>query len=116
MSAQAIFAERPSRAAADVIDLAHLVRQTLGDSVLEREILQLFARQATSLVVSIEAPAQADKRAMAAHTLKGSARAIGAWRVAEAAERAETSGEATVTASLRRAVEEANAAIALLLS
>ena len=65
------------------IDLAHLSRMTLGDTGVEREVLAMFAAQATDLVDRLAAmPADADRLA---HTLKGSARAIGAFRVADAA-------------------------------
>jgi HPt (histidine-containing phosphotransfer) domain-containing protein len=69
----------------DIIDEQHLARMTLGDSRLEREVLELFLRQAALMLGRIGAapPALA---AAAAHTLKGSARGIGAWRLAQAAE------------------------------
>jgi HPt (histidine-containing phosphotransfer) domain-containing protein len=70
------------------IDLVHLARMTLGDRGLEREVLQLFDRQASTLIVRMREAARASIRA-AAHTLKGSARGIGAWRVARAAEAVE---------------------------
>jgi HPt (histidine-containing phosphotransfer) domain-containing protein len=71
-----------------IIDAAHLGRMTLGDRQLEREVLQLFVRQTAAMLARIvdTEPARA---AVAAHTLVGSARGIGAWRVAEAAERVE---------------------------
>ncbi|HXW42245.1 MAG TPA: Hpt domain-containing protein [Xanthobacteraceae bacterium] len=68
-----------------VIDADHLGRMTLGDRRLEREILELFVRQ-TALMLERIAGAQPPSAAAAAHTLKGSARGIGAWRVARAAE------------------------------
>jgi HPt (histidine-containing phosphotransfer) domain-containing protein len=74
-----------SSIAGDVIDLAHLEQMTLGDPVLERQVLELFERQAELLLARMpqsEPPAVASL----AHTLCGSARAIGAWRVAAAAE------------------------------
>jgi HPt (histidine-containing phosphotransfer) domain-containing protein len=65
------------------IDLAHLGRMTLGDPVLEREVLAMFAAQSVKLIGALSAlPEDAPKLA---HTLKGSARAIGAFAVAEAA-------------------------------
>jgi HPt (histidine-containing phosphotransfer) domain-containing protein len=70
------------------IDEDHLARMTLGDRRLEREVLEIFVRQTTIMlgrIVSAE-PALA---AAAAHTLTGSARGIGAWRVARAAEHLE---------------------------
>jgi len=80
-SAPLLSGERP-------IDLVHLARMTLGDRGLEREVLQLFDRQASTLVVRMQEAARTSIRA-AAHTLKGSARGIGAWRVARAAEAVE---------------------------
>ncbi len=68
-----------------VIDEDHLGRMTLGDRRLEREILELFLRQTTIMLNRIVG-AEPPLAAAAAHTLKGSARGIGAWRVARAAE------------------------------
>jgi hypothetical protein len=67
------------------LDENHLERMTLGDRRLEREVLELFLRQTTIMLGRIvnAAPPLAGA---AAHTLKGSARGIGAWRVARAAE------------------------------
>jgi HPt (histidine-containing phosphotransfer) domain-containing protein len=76
------------RAADDVLDEHHLRRMTLGDQSLEREVLQVFARQITLMLKRI-APAEPTLAAAAAHTLKGSARGLGAWRVAHAAEQLE---------------------------
>jgi HPt (histidine-containing phosphotransfer) domain-containing protein len=65
------------------INLQHLARMTLGEPGLEREVLSLFATQSRDLIARlITLP---DDAAALAHTLKGSARAIGAFRVAEAA-------------------------------
>jgi HPt (histidine-containing phosphotransfer) domain-containing protein len=66
------------------IDIEHLQRMTLGDAGLEREVLAMFSAQAIRLMGDIAVPS-ADRRALV-HTLKGSARAIGAFHVAEAAE------------------------------
>jgi len=65
------------------IDIAHLQRMTLGDSSLEREVLAMFSAQAVGLVSAL-AGLPADAGALV-HTLKGSARAIGAFAVADAA-------------------------------
>jgi hypothetical protein len=103
------------------IDLVHLARMTLGDRGLEREVLQLFDRQASMLVARIRETAPAAGAAVA-HTLKGSARGIGAWRVASAAEALEHAvtrgGEADFAAALTRleaAATEARSVIAELL-
>jgi HPt (histidine-containing phosphotransfer) domain-containing protein len=71
-----------------VIDEDHLGRMTLGDRALEREVLEIFVRQ-TVIMLSRIAGAEPMLAAAAAHTLTGSARGIGAWAVAEAAERLE---------------------------
>jgi HPt (histidine-containing phosphotransfer) domain-containing protein len=65
------------------IDIEHLQRMTLGDASLEREVLAMFSTQAASLIGKLAA-LPTDAGALA-HTLKGSARAIGAFGVADAA-------------------------------
>ena len=69
------------------IDFDHLKRMTLGDASLEQEVLAMFAAQSTKLIGALAA-LPADAGALA-HTLKGSARAIGAFGVGEAAARLE---------------------------
>lgn len=71
-----------------VLDLAHLARMTLGERDLEREVLALFVRQTEILLPRIR---HADNQAAAtlAHTLRGSALGIGAFKVAQAAEEIE---------------------------
>ena len=106
-----------------VIDETHLERMTLGDRRLEREVLELFVRQTTIILGRIVGadPAMA---AASAHTLKGSARGIGAWRVARAAELVESAvaGEGGAAAmdeavtELKSASLEASAAIGARLS
>jgi HPt (histidine-containing phosphotransfer) domain-containing protein len=72
----------------------HLSRYTLGERALEREVLELFCTQSLVYLERLrEAQSDQDWKD-AAHSLKGSASAIGAWRAAEAAQRAEAlSGE-----------------------
>jgi HPt (histidine-containing phosphotransfer) domain-containing protein len=96
------------------IDIEHLGRMTLGDAVLEHEVLAMFSAQAVGLI-AILASLPANSTALA-HTLKGSARAIGAFRVAEAAADVETAirnGEdpARALAELDDAVAQARSAI-----
>jgi HPt (histidine-containing phosphotransfer) domain-containing protein len=71
------------------IDLVHLARQTLGDRALEREVLGLFVAQARSVLEMLIGARGERQRMELAHTLKGSARSIGAWRVAVKAEACE---------------------------
>jgi HPt (histidine-containing phosphotransfer) domain-containing protein len=113
----------PAAAAADdpietVLDLAHLARMTLGDASLEAEVLTLFERQATVLLAHMQ-DATPVAAAAFAHTLKGSARGIGAWGVAAAAAAVETNAErgsasatACAVARLTGAVEAVRADIA----
>jgi HPt (histidine-containing phosphotransfer) domain-containing protein len=100
-----------------IIDAHHLGRMTLGDRGLEREILQIFLRQMSLMLGRIRG-AEPALAAAAAHTLKGSARGIGAWHVAQAAERIERASRGgsdceldTAIGQLRQAAAEANAAI-----
>ncbi|MEO1207150.1 MAG: Hpt domain-containing protein [Pseudomonadota bacterium] len=71
------------------IDRAHLARYTMGDLALENEILGLFATQLPCMLRDILGANNKDDLMRAAHTLKGSARAIGAWALAEAAQKVE---------------------------
>ena len=73
-----------------VLDLEHLSRQTAGDRALERELLTIFETQCVRLRLLIGGGNSLVQRADAAHKLKGSARAIGAWRLASLADRLET--------------------------
>ena len=81
MMAQAavkIFENAPDERADNApIDRSHLSRMTFGDHSLEREVLQLFDRQAELLMERMNASAPA-AIATLAHTLKGSAVGIGA--------------------------------------
>jgi HPt (histidine-containing phosphotransfer) domain-containing protein len=100
------------------IDLKHLARMTLGDSRLEREVLGMFVKQAARIVEALAAsPADAPSLA---HTLKGAARAIGAFRVAEAAAGVESAIQQGLDPSpavglLEDAVAEARAAVEAIL-
>jgi HPt (histidine-containing phosphotransfer) domain-containing protein len=102
----------------NAIDLEHLARMTLGERSLEAEVLALFERQAAVLLARMRVSAPAAVAAFA-HTLKGSARGIGAWRVAEAADAVESyamhaaaGGLAGLVARLSAAVDETKAFIA----
>lgn len=103
-------------AAKPILDEAHLEQMTLGDRGLEREVLQIFVRQA-AMVMGRIAGAEPAIVAAAAHTLTGSARGIGAWRVAQAAERLERASSTgrdalnQAIAELKAVSREANAAI-----
>ena len=72
------------------IDLEHLSRQTLGDRNVEQEVLAMFASQALAVRDCIM-QANASERFQLAHGLKGSARGIGAFTLADCADRIEKS-------------------------
>ena len=100
------------------IDLVHLQRMTLGDAALEREVLAMFAAQATHLISAL-AELPPDSGVMV-HTLKGAARAVGACEVGNAAERLEAAlkSEADIAhqlVDLQEAVARARAAIDVIL-
>ena len=96
------------------IDFEHLSRITLGDPALECEVLEMFVAQSAKLLDRIAGlPPEAGNLT---HTLKGSARAIGAFAVAEAASRLEAAlgeagGAAAALDRLHEAVTEARGAI-----
>lgn len=106
---------------APALDLVHLSRQTFGDHTLERELLTLFDRQAEHFSARLGAPcASGDAvwRAELVHTLKGSARAVGAFAVGDAAEayeaalRGDDPGASRLKDSLAAAIDSARASIA----
>jgi HPt (histidine-containing phosphotransfer) domain-containing protein len=70
-----------------LVDLAHLARYTGGDEELNAEVLRLFDEQATQLVSQLHAVLDAhDTKSWkhVTHTLKGAARGIGAFQLADA--------------------------------
>jgi HPt (histidine-containing phosphotransfer) domain-containing protein len=121
-SAPVVPASAPSPAPAEAaIDIAHLGRMTFGEKGLEREVLRLFERQAAMLLARMKDAPHTELAAFA-HTLTGSARGIGAWQVAKAAEAVElvASGRgqpdlAAALVKLTAAINEASAAITELL-
>jgi HPt (histidine-containing phosphotransfer) domain-containing protein len=80
--------ETPISAYTRPIDLVHLTRQTMGDRAIEIEILGMFAKQMSGSRVSM-AKGNADERKRLAHTIKGTARSVGAFAIGDVAERIE---------------------------
>jgi HPt (histidine-containing phosphotransfer) domain-containing protein len=106
----------PTSLSEPTLDIGHLKRMTFDDRNLEREVLQLFDRQTAMLAGRLKC-APPSIAASCAHTLKGAARGIGAWRLAHAAaqvERVVAAGEpeGAVVAQLIGAVDETRNAIA----
>ncbi len=71
------------------VDLVHLARFTMGNRTVEREVLELFSCQSEVYLQRLKDASTEKEWREAAHTIKGAARGIGAWRVAETAETAE---------------------------
>lgn len=101
------------------IDLEFLRRYTLGDAALEREVLELFCSHAPVILSELKSASSEKAWRNAAHSLKGSARALGAWAVARGAEQAEAASAHfnkadDVLAALESAVEEVRCYVAAL--
>ncbi len=74
------------------VDLVHLARYTGGDRALNAEVLQLFLDQSAQLLRQMhDALENRDQKSWheIAHSLKGAARGIGAFALADAAAVAE---------------------------
>jgi HPt (histidine-containing phosphotransfer) domain-containing protein len=102
------------------LDLCHLERNTLGNAEVAREVLTLFERQASRVIREIECASSRTRLAALAHSLKGSARGVGASKVAAASEDLERAAEVRdshalkqTIATLAAALEEARRAIDL---
>lgn len=96
------------------IDRAHLMRYSLGSLTLEREVLGLFLAQLPLSVEQLRFATTDREWQIAAHTIKGSAKAVGARDVARIATHAErTSGvmDEEERARILVALEEAFEAI-----
>lgn len=73
----------------DPIDISHLEQYVFGDRALLDEILTIFIEQAQSLSARLCADADDEAWKLAAHTLKGASRGVGAFRLGDLAEKAE---------------------------
>ncbi len=71
------------------VDLVHLSKFTMGNRDLEREVLTLFRKQSVLFIDRLRHANDDQTWREAAHTMKGSARGIGAWAVGDAAQEAE---------------------------
>jgi len=71
------------------VDFDHLRTYTGGDAEVERDVLRLFVEHSRDMLRALEMAGDERSWKDAAHSLKGSARGIGAWRIAELSERAE---------------------------
>lgn len=99
-----------------VVDLVHLAQYTSGDRALEVELFDLFLTNGKAYLAAMAAAPDTQAWRAAAHALKGSARGIGAGRVAtlsadaEGLEIAPSDAERLgLIAGLETALEEVNA-------
>ena len=75
-----------------IFDREHLSQYTGGDDALERELIGLFLAQFAPVRTQLDEAASAEDWKFAAHSLKGSARSIGAPRIAALTEELEDLG------------------------
>ena len=104
-------------APSEPVSLDYLRRYTLGNVEVEREVLQLFCAHAPTVLAELKSASSQKVWRDAAHTLKGSALSLGAWRVARLAEQAEAisfDGRDSVAllSTLEAAIDEARDFIA----
>ena len=104
-----------------IFDRDHFAMMTGADAELQVEIVAIFKVQAQLWSRLLIPDAATSVWADAAHTVKGSAKGLGLWRLADACEQAETLGRAgavegaMVKAALtrvRQALDEALVAMA----
>ena len=67
------------------IDQDHLAKYPMGDAEVECKVLQLFIGQIPSLISQLRAAASEKDWYISAHTLKGTARAVGAHTLGDRA-------------------------------
>ncbi len=92
------------------IDLDHLSRYVFGDKALLAEVLGIFRDEAAQISARMTPAMDDDAWRLAAHKLKGAARGIGAFALADAAERAEHAAADERAAALSLIVDLARAA------
>ena len=78
------------------VDFSHLESYVAGDRAVIREVLSLFSDQARTVLPALDPAASGEAWRNAAHSLKGSALGIGAFKLAEACGAAEMARDAPV--------------------
>ncbi|MHB2168856.1 Hpt domain-containing protein [Alsobacter sp. R-9] len=108
-----------ARRSLPVLDRGHLAAQTMHDADVARDVLAMFLEQSAQVMRRLRESRNSDERIQVAHLLKGSARAVGATRVAAAAAAVEDLPPGTdetqalpLIVALHASVAEARAAIA----
>ena len=74
------------------IDLVYLSTLTMGDPVLEADILKMFVGQMPQYLGMVDCCRNDEEVRRAGHTIKGAARSVGALGLAEIAASAEKTG------------------------
>ena len=87
--AQEKWNDEPQDAGYRPSDLVHLGNQTHGDPALEREVLALFAAQSRICMTQFRESPDPVARKRAIHSLKGTARSVGAFRLGDLSARLE---------------------------
>jgi len=103
--------EIPANDLTKPIDLVHLSRQTFGSKDLEKEVLSLFLSHSRQCLERMRQSETDDAFADAAHSIKGSARAVGAFALANLVETSETMARAGHLEDKAAAVVEIEAGI-----
>ena len=93
-----------------VFDTHHFDHMTGCDAALKAEIIELFRGQVANWSASLAPTAPAQNWRDIVHTMKGSARGIGLWALAEACEQAEAVGAGDLP-KVNAALAEALAAL-----
>jgi HPt (histidine-containing phosphotransfer) domain-containing protein len=94
------------------VDMVHLARYTGGDAALNAEVFALFVGQATELMSQLESVIRTGDTKQwrhVTHTVKGAARGIGAFGLADAAASAEPIDPALDAESAAQALRQINA-------
>jgi HPt (histidine-containing phosphotransfer) domain-containing protein len=92
-----------------MLDVAHFSMMTGDDRALQAEIAALFRDQADQWRGGLRADQQTQFRT--AHTVKGAARGIGFWRLAEACEEIENADRAKAVGAVSCALDLLDVAV-----
>ncbi len=92
----------------EAVDFEYLEGFAAGDMTVITEVLELFRQQAEGWLAGLDAPGDGFRDLV--HTIKGSAKGIGANALGDVADRAER-GDASMAPEVRAALTDALAAI-----
>ena len=99
---------KPIHEQGPIVDQAHLDRMTGGYAAMAAEVLGLFREQCDLWMRLLEPTTETLDWGNAAHTIKGSARGIGAWMLGEiCGEAEEAARDGELTHDQKRAWREA---------